>query len=118
MTTLRFTTESGSIYEIQTTSTGAERVRRINPDATKRADGEWIGVTYCSPIEIGSCVLLGLESLSLYGPDDEGHEVDGGATIRRTSPVTSIQESPVSAFGDSSGVSAFGDTRFVKETAV
>ena len=92
MTTLRFTTESGSIYEIQTTSTGAERVRRINPDAAKRADGEWLSIIQRSPIQIGSSALLNLESLSPYGPDDEGQEVAGGITIRRTSPVTNIQE--------------------------
>lgn len=84
-------TESGSTYIID-----GDRIRRVNPYAGKRADGEWIKLL--TPLHdvsyVGFPVRLKLESLGVYGPDDEGNRHGGEATYRMTSIVTydSIEE--------------------------
>jgi len=80
-----FHTETGSTYEMKD-----GKIRRINPEASKRADGEWVTLLNDPYIEVGVSALLVLEPLSGYGPDDYGVE-DGGVTTRRTSYVTSIE---------------------------
>lgn len=80
-----FHTKTGSTYEI-----ADGKVRRVNPDASRRADGEWVGLLNDPSVEVGASVLLVLEPLSGYGPDDYGFH-DGAFTTRRTSHVTSIE---------------------------
>ena len=85
-------TESGSTYEID-----GDRIRRVNPYAGKRADGDWVHLL--TPLldvsYVGFPVLLKLESLSKHGEDDYGRRNDGTEpTHRMTSIVTydSIEE--------------------------
>lgn len=80
-----FHTETGSTYEI-----AESKVRRVNAEAAKRADGEWVRLLNDPWVEVGFSVLLVLEPLSGYGPDDYGFE-DGLLTTRKTSRVTSIE---------------------------
>lgn len=85
---MKITTESGSVYEFE-----GDKVRRVNADAVKRADGEWLTVLRHTPIEVGLEVTFFLESLAEYGPDDDGNQNTGStvATVRRTTPIVSIQ---------------------------
>ena len=81
---MRFTTESGSTYEIN-----GSMVRRVNPGYEKRADGEWKELLNEPEIVLGGHVLLVMESLADYGPDDYVSG-GGGPTVRRTSRVTEV----------------------------
>lgn len=88
---MRFTTETGSVYEIRDVNGLHREVRRVNHGMGKRADGEWVRLISHTAIEPGVPVTLEMASLSPYGPDDAGHYA-GGPTVRRTSPVTHITE--------------------------
>ena len=79
----RFTTESGSVYEIRNTPWDYQEVRRVNPDAPKRADGQWVRLIDVSPLVEGRAVIL--LTASPDGPDS--------ATYRTTTIVTSIERS-------------------------
>ncbi len=86
------TTESGSVYEFE-----ADRVRRVNTDATKRGDGEWqtLFTMFPKTPTVGHPMVLVLESLARYGGDDQGTppEFVSGETTRRTTPVTEVSGS-------------------------
>lgn len=82
-----FITESGSAYEMR-----GSKVQRVNLDVPLRADGEWVNLHNDPEIVLGSSVVLMLESLSSYGPDSYGNEVDSLITTRITSPVSKIYE--------------------------
>lgn len=68
---MRFKTSSGSTYEI-TEIDGLEYVRRLNPDYSKRADGDWTRLRHRSEVTVGCSVLLVMDSLATLGPDDMG----------------------------------------------
>jgi len=78
-------TESGSTYEIDGT-----RIRRINVNATKRADGEWLQLLATPDIIVGASMLLQLEPLNSFGPDDDGMQVASLCTTRITTPVVKV----------------------------
>lgn len=86
---MKFTTVSGSEYEIKDGF-----VRRINPLAGKRADGEWVKLIQEPVIEVGESAILRTESLRKYGPDDYGTPDDQAddVTTRVTSTVTGVWE--------------------------
>ena len=86
---MKFTTYSGSTYEI---SDG--KIRRLNPDYEKRADGEWATLFNDPDIEVGSPAVLALESLAKRGPDDVGTPewLKDNFTTRVTSIVISKDE--------------------------
>lgn len=88
---MKFRTESGSVYEIAELD-GLEYVRRLNPDYTKRADGDWVRLHLRSEITAGCSVLLVLDSLAGLGPDDNGNPQDNGSDVtqRITSPVEEV----------------------------
>jgi hypothetical protein len=79
-------TESGSTYELDGT-----RIRRINLDATKRADGEWLQLLATPDIIVGASMLLQLEPLNSFGPDDYGMQVASFSTTRITTPVIKVE---------------------------
>ena len=83
---MKFTTYSGSTYEI---SDG--KVRRLNPDYEKRADGDWVTLFNDPDIEVA---VLVLESLAKRGPDDVGTPewLKYNFTTRVTSIVISKEE--------------------------
>lgn len=91
-----FRTESGSTYEIDTIADGRQYIQRFNPEAHKRADGVFVRLYshYPDPIEVGSFVVLEMESLAGYGVDDYGTPVDRATSIttRTTTRVTEITE--------------------------
>jgi hypothetical protein len=85
---IRFTTETGSTYEID-----GDKVRRVGEYwNAKRADGEWVRLAGELPeVVVGEPVTLILESLSAYGPDDDGVENSPSpVTFRKTSRVKSV----------------------------
>lgn len=86
---IRFTTYSGSTYEIRN-----GEVRRLNEGYGKRADGEWVMLLNAPVIEVGQSAILVLDSLSPYGPDDYGTPPEEADiyTTRVTSPVTWMEE--------------------------
>lgn len=86
---IRFTTESGSVYEIRNTPWDYQEVRRVNPAAPKRADGQWVRLIDVSPLAEGRAVIL------LTANPDERDERDepNTATYRTTTIVTSIERS-------------------------
>lgn len=90
---IQFETISGSHYEIKETSDG-KFIRRTNPDAAKRADGEFVRLHghFPSPIEEGFPAILELDSLRDYGPDGAGARAEDTdrTTIRSTSMVTQV----------------------------
>ena len=78
-------TETGSTYEII-----GHRIRRVNDDYSKRGDGLWLdSLEEVKPV-VGYPMLLALEPLGAYGPDDEGNRVADGVTFRRTSRVVEV----------------------------
>lgn len=86
---MKFLTESGSIYEID-----GNHVRRINEGYEKRADGEWVRLVD-PPLIVreGEPVVLRLESLANYGPDDYENTVQvtpDAETVRVTTPVVRV----------------------------
>lgn len=90
---IQFETISGSHYEIKETSDG-KFIRRVNPDTAKRADGEFVRLHghFPSPIEEGFAVILELDSLREYGPDDDDTRAEDTdrTTIRSTTMVTRV----------------------------
>lgn len=88
---IRFETESGSVYEIRRTPWDYSEVRRVNTGAEKRADGEWVRLISFSTLEVGYPLLLEMENLGKYGPDDEGNRHGSFVTHRTTTVVTSIE---------------------------
>lgn len=83
---MKFLTESGSIYEID-----GDHIRRINTEARKRADGEWIRLLEEPVVWEGYPVRLVMESLSSHGPDDYGNRDSvEPMTIRTSTPVERI----------------------------
>lgn len=78
-----FETWSASRYEI---SHG--KVRRLNPTAEKRGDGEWHQLYILPELWIGAPAILVMESLSRYGEDDYGNV--GELTTRTTSDIVGI----------------------------
>lgn len=83
---MRFKTLSGSHYEIQD-----DRIRRVNENYEKRADGRWLRLLDEPLIDVGWPVVLKLEPLSEIGPDDFGDEAEASPhTIRITSAVTEV----------------------------
>jgi len=95
---MRFRTESGSTYEIRDGLDEDQKtvtvVRRLNPEYTKRADGEWKILLNDPHVEKGFRAVLVMESLSGYGADDHGQE-GGGPTVRTTSIVTEVWEDEI-----------------------
>lgn len=87
---MRFTTQSGASYEIQ-----PGRVRRVNPGAVKRGDGDWQELVAMIPVNprVGERVTLVMGSLAHYGADDIGtpREMASGTTTRTTTRVVSIE---------------------------
>ena len=81
---MKFVTESGSEYEI-----AGKKVRRINEDRAKRADGLWVELLDWPRVEIGERVRLVMAGLSAYGSDDYGNS--GPVTVRTTTPVVRIE---------------------------
>lgn len=79
-----FKTRSGSRYEIN-----HGKVRRLNPTAEKRGDGNWYTLYNLPEIEVGQGAYLMMESLSHLGADDYGTE-GGALTTRITSEVVGI----------------------------
>lgn len=79
-----FETWSGSRYEIN-----KGRVRRLNPSAEKRGDGEWHQLYILPELWIGAPANLVMESLSKYGEDDYGNV--GDLTTRTTSDIIGIE---------------------------
>jgi len=84
---MRVTTESGSVYEFS-----AGWARRVNDSAEKRADGLWVRVLSMYPPTpvVGQSLLLMLEPLGRFGPDDSGNT--GPVTARTTTRVTAVTE--------------------------
>ncbi len=78
-----FETYSGSRYEIN-----RGKVRRLNPTAEKRVDGEWHELYILPELWIGAPAILVMESLSKYGEDDYGNV--GDLTTRMTSDIVGI----------------------------
>lgn len=79
-----FETWSGSRYEIN-----HGKVRRLNPTAEKRGDGDWHTLYILPELWIGAPAILVMESLSKYGEDDYGNV--GDLTTRRTSDIVGIE---------------------------
>lgn len=90
---MRFTTVSGSEYEIVNHPSGSV-VRRLNTKYGKRADGEWIRLFNSPVIEVGEVAILTMHSLSEYGYDDIGtpEELASEYTTRVTSTITGVFE--------------------------
>jgi hypothetical protein len=88
---MKFRTESGSVYELGIVG-GVECVRRLNPNYTKRADGEWVRVHNRSEVMVGAAVWLMVESLAHLGSDDTGNDTVEGANVthRLTTPVEEV----------------------------
>lgn len=87
---LVFETESGARYWIR-----EGKVRRLNPNDVKRADGEWLKMWSMPVIEVGQPVILHIDHLRAYGPDDYGtvyeDTIGQGFTTRFTTPVVGIE---------------------------
>lgn len=86
-TELVFETWSGSRYWIK-----SGKVKRLNPNAEKRADGEWLTLYNRPDIEIGQGVYMILEPLASHGADDYGVcDPETDLTQRMTSEVVGIE---------------------------
>lgn len=87
---MRFTTESGSQYELDEDQ---KHIRRVNVDHGKRGDGDWLRLYNHTEIEVGVRVLMSLESLAHAGPDDfRTRPEDASAiTTRLTTVVTEVE---------------------------
>lgn len=79
-----FETYSGSRYELN-----KGKVRRLNPTAEKRGDGNWHQLYVLPELWIGAPAILVMESLSKYGEDDYGNV--GDLTTRTTSDIIGIE---------------------------
>lgn len=85
-TDLVFETESGARYWV-----AGGKVKRLNPNDEKRADGEWVPLVSMPVLDIGYPSILHLASLSEYGADDHGIEGTAIMTTRTTTPITVIE---------------------------
>lgn len=74
----RVTTDSGAVYEFSDDYT---KLRRTNPEAPLRKDGEWLECVNTPEPRVG----LGMDIL-IRGIVDEP-----GVTLRRTTPVVVIE---------------------------
>lgn len=84
---LVFETYSGSVYHIR-----SGKIRRLNPNAEKRADGEWLTLYNRPEIEVGRGVYMILEPLASHGADDYGmYCPESILTERMTSEVVGIE---------------------------
>ena len=79
-----FETYSGSRCELN-----KGKVRRLNPTAEKRGDGDWHQLYILPELWIGAPAILVMESLSKYGEDDYGNV--GDLTTRTTSDIIGIE---------------------------
>ena len=88
-----FATESGSEYEIRD-----GMVRRTNTGQAKRRDGDWLVLKGLYPPEpvVGVRMVMLLESLAAFGPDDFGTMVPDSVTTRTTSVVTRVWSAALS----------------------
>lgn len=85
-------TESGAVYEY-TVLDETPMIRRVNPEAEKRGDGEWQELL--TPLSAGSLegyrMVLVMRSLARYGQDDHGTSPEdaeaSGVTTRVTTRV-------------------------------
>lgn len=89
---MKFTTESGTVYEIDEAE---QKIRRVSKRRgnDKRGDGEWLRLLTTPSIELGHRALLVMEPLNSLGPDDapwDGEEAD--CTVRLTTPIISIDK--------------------------
>ena len=82
------TTKSGAIYEFK-----GDQVRRVNPSHERRADGEWVKLIQVIPRrpEVGQGMVLVLESLAGFGPDDTGTNIPSNFTTRSTTAIVDIE---------------------------
>lgn len=87
MNEIVFETESGARYGMR-----GGKIRRLNPDHKKRADGEWLRLVNEPEIEVGRRAILLLEPLSGYGADDLGNTGEATITQRITTPVIGVEE--------------------------
>lgn len=87
-------TQSGAIYEyVIDPDNNAPMIRRVNPEAEKRGDGEWQELL--TPLSAGSLegyrMVLVMKSLARYGQDDYGTSREdaeaSGVTTRVTTRV-------------------------------
>lgn len=84
---LVFETESGARYWIKD-----GRVKRLNPNDVKRADGEWVAFYDYPVLDVGYSAVLRLAPLSGYGQDDFGNLEDTTVfTTRTTTPIVGIE---------------------------
>ena len=86
-TELVFETYTGSRYWIK-----GGKVKRLNTDYEKRADGEWLTLYNRPEVEVGRGVYMILEPLARHGADDYG-VCDPGTDItqRMASEVVGIE---------------------------
>ena len=78
-------TKSGAVYQVD-----GDRIRRVNEGHEKRGDGEWLQLLTAPTITVGGSMLLQLEPLDSFGPDDFGMQFASFATTRITTPVTKV----------------------------
>lgn len=86
MNEIVFETESGARYWMR-----GGKIRRLNPDHEKRADGQWLKLVNEPVIEVGRRATLLVEPLSSYGPDDYGNSGEAAFTQRITTPVVGVE---------------------------
>ena len=87
----RITTESRAVYLLDLEQ---RRIKRQNPNHTKRGDGEWQPLLNIQPFppKVGDRLVIAMESLAHYGADDYGNRDGVDMTARLTTPVVSIEE--------------------------
>jgi len=78
-------TKSGSTYQVD-----GDRIRRVSESDEKRGDGGWLRLLAAPDIIVGGSMLLQLEPLDSFGPDDYGMQFASSATTRITTPVTKV----------------------------
>ena len=78
-------TKSGSTYQVD-----GDRIRRVSESDEKRGDGGWLQLLAAPDIIVGGSMLLQLEPLDSFGPDDYGMQFPSSATTRITTPVTKV----------------------------
>lgn len=90
---MRVTTVSGAVYEFRRTPFDYQEVRRVNESDVKRADGEWVRLVSMWPLfpEEGVSMLLEVESLAKYGPDDYGTTHPDLTSQRETTRVVTVE---------------------------
>ena len=78
-------TESGSTYQVD-----GDRIRRVSESDEKRGDGGRLQLLAAPDIIVGGSMLLQLEPLDSFGPDDFGMQFASFTTTRVTSPVIKV----------------------------